>query len=367
MTQTPSKEIKTLIVLGCLCLTAAKLAPQGKTYYTKVNIWYETPGRILSTNYHKGGRIPAGTEVKILNYGHGKITFFDAGTGVMTLWHARRHSRITLDELFNRHFSEENVRAAGGKFEKMTGEEQKNIEAGVVANGMSKDAVVMAYGYPPSHRTPSVKVDRWIYWIGKHTTKIVNFNSEGRVGQNKVAEEKEEAEKAVELNPVGKEYFTRINIWHDKSRDIPSLNYHAGTRIPVGTKVKITSFGNDIIAFDGGEVGSHRIVHSRRHRNITLQELFTQYFSANDVNAKDGALSKLTEAEQASVKAGRIALGMGKEAVLMGFGYPPDYMTPDLQHHIWKYWIGRVKLVSVYFRDEKVHTIDPPPEEKSNQ
>lgn len=360
MRRTGSGRTRVLVALSCLALTAARFAPQGKTYYTKVNIWYENPRRILSTNYHRGGRIPAGTEVKILNYGDGRITFFDTGTGVMTLWHARRHSRITLQSLFDRHFSEENVRADGGKFDKLTEEEKTNIEAGTIANGMSKEAVLMAYGYPPSHRTPSLEMDSWIYWVGTRTTKIVNFNSEGKVGRNKVAEEKEPAEQVVELNPVGKEYFTRVNIWHDGSGEIPSLNYHSGTMIPVGTKVRISTFDSGRIGFDGAETGSHTIVHSRRHRDITLHELFAQYFAEENGNA---TMLKLTDAERAGVRAGTIAVGMRKDAVIMAFGYPPDYMTPDLEHHVWKYLIGRSGLVSVYFRNGKIHTIDPPAEE----
>jgi len=367
MTNTRRKVTGTLIVLGCLGLTGARLAPQGKTYFTRVNIWYENPGRILSTNYHRGGRIPAGTEVKILNYGNGKITFFDAGTGVMTLWHARRHSRISLEALFERHFSEENVTAEGGTFNKLTEDEKRNVLAGTVANGMSKEAVLMAYGYPPSHRTPSLDVDSWLYWVGTRTTKRVNFNSEGRVGEKRDAEQKEEVAKDPGLNPVGKEYYTGINMWHEGSSDIPSLNYHAGTLIPVGSKVRISSFGKGIIGFEGDGVGALRIVHSRRYRNISLHELFAQYFSETDVTAKDGALSKLTEEERANVKAGKVAVGMSKDAVLAAFGYPPDYMTPDLQHHIWKYWVGRSQIMALYFRDDKVQTIDPPPEGDSDR
>ena len=33
--------------------------PVGKSLYTRCNIWYENPKNIPSTNFHKGGRLPA--------------------------------------------------------------------------------------------------------------------------------------------------------------------------------------------------------------------------------------------------------------------------------------------------------------------
>ncbi len=356
MRHTVSARLSAAILVGCVVLTAAKPAPQGKTYYTKVNIWYENPRRILSTNYHKGGRIPVGSEVKILSRGDGRITFFDSATGVMTLWHARRHSRITSEALFDRHFSETNPRAPGGEFSKLTKEEQQNVDTGTIANGMGKDAVLMAYGYPPSHRTPSTEQATWTYWVESRKTKRVNFNRQGKVGENKIEEEKEAP---AELDPIGKEYFTKVGIWHDGSRDILSLNYHSGTRIPVGSRVKIVSFGNGRIAFEGAEMGAYTIVHNRRYRNVTLHELFSQYFSETDLDAKDSALAKLADIERKHIAEGTLAEGMSKDATLMAFGYPPDYMTPDLQHHIWKYWLKRSSMITVYFRNGRIYTTDP--------
>jgi hypothetical protein len=40
---------------------------------------------------------------------------------------------------------------------------------------MSKDAVVMAYGYPPDHKTPSLKTDLWTYWENRLISITVQF------------------------------------------------------------------------------------------------------------------------------------------------------------------------------------------------
>ncbi len=42
--------------------------------------------------------------------------------------------------------------------------DQKGISNGAALNGMTKDGVLAALGYPPLHRTPSLDSSNWIYW-----------------------------------------------------------------------------------------------------------------------------------------------------------------------------------------------------------
>ena len=37
---------------------------EGRDYYLKVNIWYERPNKIESTNYHKGAMLKVGKKFK---------------------------------------------------------------------------------------------------------------------------------------------------------------------------------------------------------------------------------------------------------------------------------------------------------------
>ncbi len=53
-----------LLSLFLSVFSASGFAAEGQ-YYTKINIWYEKPSKIMSTNYHKGAMIPVGTEVEI--------------------------------------------------------------------------------------------------------------------------------------------------------------------------------------------------------------------------------------------------------------------------------------------------------------
>ena len=65
--------------------------------------------------------------------------------------------------------------AEKGAFASLSAEEQKKVKAGEIEAGMSKAAVIMAYGYPPGHKTPSLKLDKWVYWINHFKTRTVYF------------------------------------------------------------------------------------------------------------------------------------------------------------------------------------------------
>jgi hypothetical protein len=333
-------------------------SPLGKSYYTRCNIWYENPKAIMSTNFHKGGRLPVGTKVKILGLGEGKVTFLDEGTGTMALIYVRRHTQVSFQEFFDRHFDERDPRGTDGVFNKLTKSEQVNIETGAIAAGMSKDAVLMAYGYPPSHRTPDLKADKWSYWKGRNETVVVNFDKEGKVKGEKL-EGTPDIAATYAMNPVGKQYFTRVNIWVEDPAKIFSINYHKGKMIPVGTQVEIVDFGDDEIRFVvGDEKGEYTIVHLTRYSNVGLEQIFNRYFTEEDVTAAGGALQKFLDTERENIKKGAIAEGMSKEAVLMAYGYPPGHRTPDLDHHIWTFWQSRGKRLIIYFRNDRVIAID---------
>jgi hypothetical protein len=171
------------MLLTCLVgspLTAA-FGPKKEYYYTRVNIWYERPDRIYSTNYHKGSILPVGTRVKVLAQSDEAITFLDEATSqTYTIEFVRRHSKLTPQEYFERHFSEKSVLAEGGAFSRFTNKEKANIKAGTVVPGMSAPAVVMACGYPPSHRTPDLGADAWVYWSNRIMSFKIVFK-EGKV------------------------------------------------------------------------------------------------------------------------------------------------------------------------------------------
>ena len=180
--------MRSSIVLGIMVLStlsAVALAadkgkgdnPLGKVYHSAVNIWYENPSEIYITNYHKGTIIPINTKVTITKYSSKEVTFKTESNVEYTLVYVPRHSIKPMSDLFNQYFSEKEI--ALGKF---NGEERKNIKAGTIAKGMRKEAVLAAYGYPPSHATASADLNQWKYWKNRFSNFLVTFD------RNKVTE-----------------------------------------------------------------------------------------------------------------------------------------------------------------------------------
>jgi hypothetical protein len=159
------------ILLFVLVLTVSPLYAEnlsGKTYYTKSNIWYEHPNNILSTNYHRGDILPIGTKVKIHAIKGERIQFTPEGSAqLFTIINDKKTSAISTDELFNRYFSLDAVQLGVGDYYQVNEADRENIKKGVITVGMSKKAVLAAYGYPPTHKTPLLTSDIWYYWYAR--------------------------------------------------------------------------------------------------------------------------------------------------------------------------------------------------------
>ena len=191
-----SRMIIFFILAGSLfSASSAQAAEQvsGKFFYTAANIWVDSRSKIESTNYHKGDILLIGTRVKIKEVFDGSTSAseplgtqqfdrfirFDDETGQSyKLLFMPRHSKsgMTVWDLFKQYFAENNPKAKGGAFASLTAEEQKSVMAGEITVGMSKTAVLMAYGYPPSHKTSSLLLDKWTYWEKRSKIRTIYFS-----------------------------------------------------------------------------------------------------------------------------------------------------------------------------------------------
>ena len=146
------------------------------TYFTRVNIWYEHPEKLYSTNYHAGRIIPAGSEVDVFYAKKGRLKFRIKKIGMECMWtHVTRHSSLSFGREFDRVFAVENSFAKTSR--QFHAQEKKAIDAGEIVPGMSRKAVLAAYGYPASHMTPDLDDNQWIYWMKRMTTKKVTFEN----------------------------------------------------------------------------------------------------------------------------------------------------------------------------------------------
>ncbi len=181
----------------------------------------------------------------------------------------------------------------------------------------------------------------------------------------------------------GKIFYTTANIWYEHADDIPSTNFHKGSLIPVGTKVTNVEVGNgmewqsqfnsgaqsssflsqgqegfsrDMVRFYDERKKKYVIYFVKKHMgpNMTVTDLFHQYFSEEDPLRPGGPFQKLSQHEKELIKTGEIDLGMSKAAVLMAYGYPPGRQTASISEDVWFYWISRREKAKVYFLNDKV-------------
>jgi len=158
-------------------------AKPAKTY-TAHNLWYEKPENISSINYATGTMIPAGTELSSIKVVGGlgrkpfiKLTTKEGGEEFRIYFKIKFHPGVTAKEFMKRMITDK-------PFEQLTkGLSAKEIEAikeGRLVVGMSKEAVIMTRGYPPEHKTSSVKNDKWLFWENRFRKKAIHFDKEGR-------------------------------------------------------------------------------------------------------------------------------------------------------------------------------------------
>ncbi|MFH0753952.1 MAG: hypothetical protein V2A70_05245 [Candidatus Omnitrophota bacterium] len=148
---------------------------EGQSFYTAVNMWYEDPSKMMSTNYHKGQMLPVNTRVTVNTIRKSEITFSDENVKYV-IEIVRKHTPLPLEDIFKNYFSAKPV-----DLNRFNGAERKKIAEGSIANGMSREAVIAAYGYPPAHMTPSLTGSPWKYWKDRFRNFFVYFSKDGRV------------------------------------------------------------------------------------------------------------------------------------------------------------------------------------------
>jgi len=159
--------------------------PQAKLY-TAYNIWKVRQLLLRRCINYKHGYniIPAGTEVRKAKIGTDRdgreaIKFINTKDNreyniyFVSNWHPGK----TIEDYLGYMFTTKNFEelTAG-----MTETEIEGIKKGIVLNGMSKEAVLICYGYPPEHRTRSLESNVWVYWKNKLTSFEVCFDKDDR-------------------------------------------------------------------------------------------------------------------------------------------------------------------------------------------
>lgn len=169
-----------LVIILCTgCLSGGGLA---KTYLAH-NIWFQNPGDVWTINFKSGDILPVGTEVVDITTGKRRFEFVsfkvaDTGQEFTFVIIPRYNPGITPEIIIDRTFTS---RSKEQQLKKFTGTERNLIVQGKVEAGMTKDAVIASFGYPPSNRTPSLEAHKWVYFVNRFNRIEVRFDASDKV------------------------------------------------------------------------------------------------------------------------------------------------------------------------------------------
>ena len=177
------------IVLGYSSAIAGEHTSLKPETYTAHNIWWERRSKLMCINYKRGTIIPAGTPVASVTVTQeinpfsqmeeGYISFkrVDTGEEFRVGMRSKFHPGKTLADCKNNMFTSKTFEQMISGF---TETEVNAVKSGILVEGMSKAAVLMSYGHPPEHATPSLSGNIWYYWTSRMRRKAICFDDTER-------------------------------------------------------------------------------------------------------------------------------------------------------------------------------------------
>ncbi len=140
-----------------------------------------TDGRWISdSNYEESGKtmIPLGTPAKVTGYGRNRV-YVQFPEGAQEL--GNDYSRnLRPEEFARRYIVAENPL---DKVVNLPPKFQAAIKSARVTNGMTREQVVMALGWPMASENPHLDLDTWRYWRWTFDAFTVRFDPQGRVAE----------------------------------------------------------------------------------------------------------------------------------------------------------------------------------------
>jgi hypothetical protein len=167
-----------LIFTSCHKALPLPKAMNGKLYLSQ-NLWYQHPQKIYSVGYKSGTILPVGTEVTDIKVNRKAIFFKIANSPQQyRIIYQQKFSLLPAMQYADRLFTDKTLTE---QLKAFTPAEKQFIKTGTLTKGLSKAAVLVGYGYPPPHRTPSIQSNLWRYWINRWQTQQLAFNAKGKL------------------------------------------------------------------------------------------------------------------------------------------------------------------------------------------
>jgi len=178
MTRLPRLILAVMLLVPALfalpaCGGTAYVIEGSEQVYLLTNLHPDMRRHIHSVNHIQppGGQLlPMCTPVTIERIRPRDITF--TANGVRYMYRLHRSTQAPVEQHVQRYF--------GGQctnVQSLSQADQAGIAQGQIFQGMSKQGVILAVGYPPEHQTPSLDGDVWRYWVNRANTIEVYFTN----------------------------------------------------------------------------------------------------------------------------------------------------------------------------------------------
>ncbi|MFO0596707.1 MAG: hypothetical protein U0228_15425 [Myxococcaceae bacterium] len=342
-----------LALTAVLAVGFASTAQAGQIVYAQGN-FFLAKNSLSAVNYRSGTMIPLGAKVEVLKTSDDEVKCKVVDTGTEFEFVGHKSLGKSARDLFKGFFAEADP---APKLAALPADQQKAVRAGELTIGMSREAVLMAMGPPPPHKTASLEAPKWIYWQSKMAQLEVNFDGEGKVesfGPLGKPEKKPFLGGLFEKKETPKEYlYARGNLHHEEGT-LSWVNYQVGPIIPVNTKIEIVDKGSSSVKFKIAGEDKTYVFENDKRSGKEVWPMFLEVFSPDD---QDATFKKLVAGDQKMVKAAEVQPGMSREAVRMAWGPPPPHMTPSFESTTWTYWKTKMVKVAVTFKNDKVESI----------
>ena len=186
-----SKKISGILMILTVCLLVNPLVSEGRSkfiiedpVYLKVNIHYQDNGKDCKASYANYTNPGAGhqilsvnTPVRIKKWRRSGFIIVDTETNREIFFEYNKgRMQMSIEEYLDKITSTSKVNIG-----RLSDKDRQGIEEGAAGIGMTKEGVMIALGYPATHRTPSPESNRWIYWTNRFGTIAVTFDDKGVV------------------------------------------------------------------------------------------------------------------------------------------------------------------------------------------
>jgi len=126
--------------------------------------------------------------------------------------------------------------------------------------------------------------------------------------------------------------YTCCNL-HYEGDWISDANWSSQPMIPAGASIQVVEYGRYRIM---AEVDGRKMRFGLDYGRAQPLEAWAQKLVVREDPRQK--IARWPAPVREAVRAGKVAIGMNKEEVIVSLGYPPAHETPSLEKPQWKYW-----------------------------